>query len=301
VSVWWDDNSNNEDGFIVERKFGPSGAWGDPIALPPNADALGGLDNITPLPAPLEYCFRVKAINEISHSTWSNTACTKPALAARFQQTGATETTVSVAFTDNSLNEDRFILYRHSGTTRTEVASWPAQLNTATVMRKTISGLEPGSQYSFSVDAVNDVGFSRSSTLVAETDEPEPQPATVSVSLQRQPVIAGNIPYRSQFPPLGVGSGRLTQVRFPQTGSADRTLYFVRQGRSTAECNNPSAVVPITEGQTTTPDQLEAIFGQEQPTYEVSILVNRPLVFTACINPGTAPDFVSIQITVIRN
>jgi len=124
-------------------------------------------------------------------------------------------------------------------------------------------------------------------------DSPGPQKRTVP--LQRQIIWEGSIPYLGRFPALGVvPRGRLLQIRVPRV-ALNRTVYFVKAGHSSAECNNPNAVVPVNEGQSTTPAQINEIFGRSEP--EFSTL--QPLTFVACISPtGQAPDWINIEITV---
>jgi hypothetical protein len=124
-----------------------------------------------------------------------------------------------------------------------------------------------------------------------------PGPSIRTVSLQRQMVWEGFIPYLGRFPAFGVvPPGRLLKIRIPQIGPVDLTVYFVKAGRSTTECNNPNAVVPLNEGQSTTPTQINAIFGQTEPRFSTTA----PLTFVACIgiNSGEAPDWRNIEITV---
>jgi hypothetical protein len=126
---------------------------------------------------------------------------------------------------------------------------------------------------------------------------PEPEPTTRPVTLQRQSIPGpGPIPYRGEFPDFGVvPPGRLTQIRVPQVGPSDLEVRFVKHGRSTAECNNPAAVVVVREGQSTTPEMVNAIFGVSEPRFSTT----SPLVFTACVGTtGPLPNFVNTQITV---
>jgi hypothetical protein len=110
-------------------------------------------------------------------------------------------------------------------------------------------------------------------------------------------VWEGFIPYLGRFPAFGVvPPGRLLRIRVPQVGPVDLSVYFVKAGRSTTECNNHNAVVPVNEGQSTTPAQIAAIFGQSEPNFSTV----RPLTFVACIatTAGEAPNWRNIEITV---
>jgi hypothetical protein len=76
----------------------------------------------------------------------------------------------------------------------------------------------------------------------------------------------------------------------------DHSIYFVKAGHWTTECNNPNAVVPVSEGQSTTPAQITAIYGQSQPNFSTT----NPLPFVACIatTAGQPPDWIDIEITI---
>lgn len=129
----------------------------------------------------------------------------------------------------------------------------------------------------------------------ADIEDNEPTERTVT--LERQPVWEGFIPYLGRFPAFGVvPSGRMTQIRVPQIGPVDTTIYFVKAGRSTKECGNPEAVIPLDEGRSTTSQQIQAIFGQSEPRFSTT----SPLFFVACIgsSSGEIPNWRDIKITV---
>ncbi len=69
--VKWNDYSNNEDGFKVERRLGAKGAWVQIGVAGENATNLrdGGLAAST------QYCYRVRAFNRAGDSIYSNIAC----------------------------------------------------------------------------------------------------------------------------------------------------------------------------------------------------------------------------------
>jgi hypothetical protein len=90
-----------------------------------------------------------------------------------------------------------------------------------------------------------------------------------------------------------VPPGRLLDIRIPQIGFVD----FVKAGHSTQQCNDPDAVVPVNEGQSVTPDQIRAIFGQPEPHFSTA----RPLTFVACVGTaaGEALNWRNIEISVL--
>ncbi len=69
----WTDNSDNEDGFIVERKLGtdPDTSYLEIARTNPNIRAY---DDLT-VPSGDLHCYRVRAFNTAGQSNYSNTYC----------------------------------------------------------------------------------------------------------------------------------------------------------------------------------------------------------------------------------
>jgi hypothetical protein len=100
------------------------------------------------------------------------------------------------------------------------------------------------------------------------------------------------------FPSFGVKPpGRVLKIRFPQIGSVDTFLAFVKPGHSTEEFPDSNAFVVLTEGQSTTPAQMTAIFGVATPPYSTT----NPINFVAVLGEPLAfplPSWVNIEITI---
>ncbi len=114
VNLAWDDSSNNEDGFILERKYGSFDFTVIDSLLPNTTTYVDStvLDTTN-------YTYRVKAYNLLKQSGYSNTASvTTPlsTLAAPSSFTAALSQTflnhVELSWQDNSPNEDGFIIER---------------------------------------------------------------------------------------------------------------------------------------------------------------------------------------------
>ncbi|MBI5876005.1 MAG: peptidoglycan DD-metalloendopeptidase family protein [Chloroflexi bacterium] len=69
--VKWNDYSNNEDGFKIERRTGAKGAWAQVGTVGENATNLrdAGLAPST------QFCYRMRAFNRAGDSTYSNITC----------------------------------------------------------------------------------------------------------------------------------------------------------------------------------------------------------------------------------
>lgn len=71
VLLSWKDNSNNEEGFHLERSHDGGTTWVPLVALP--ADLQGYID--TWVEPGAEYCYRVRAHNSNGNSDWAEPAC----------------------------------------------------------------------------------------------------------------------------------------------------------------------------------------------------------------------------------
>jgi len=71
LTLTWTDNSNNEDGFKIERKLGPGGSFSQ-IATA-GANSTSYVDSA--LADGTTYCYQVRAYNSPGDSAYSNEAC----------------------------------------------------------------------------------------------------------------------------------------------------------------------------------------------------------------------------------
>ncbi len=113
LDLSWQDNSNNENGFRIERKTGPGGVYTEIATVGANVTTYQD----TGLTANTEHCYRVRAYNTGGNSGYSNEDCTttNPTIPTSpgnltAGATGVNEVTLS--WTDNSNNEDGFIIVR---------------------------------------------------------------------------------------------------------------------------------------------------------------------------------------------
>lgn len=107
---------------------------------------------------------------------------------------------------------------------------------------------------------------------------------SASVPLSAQPVTQGWVPYLGSF---GGGTrGRLLDV---QNASQTATLLFLKPGRSTTQCGDPSATIPVAPRGRLTADQLKTLYGAATPALPVS--------FLACL---TTPTPQSISLTFLN-
>lgn len=180
IDLTWTDNSNNEDGFRVERCTGTAVFCdANPLGFAQIAQTTAPSYSDTSASASTTYSYRVKAFNGAFESAYSNTAeATTPAGSPPAAPSGLTATPgssgkgnnavrfVDLRWTDNSNNEDNFVVERCSGSTCTNfitLATLPANTTTfrdSSVARRTT--------YRYRVKARNAFGESASNIANAQ-------------------------------------------------------------------------------------------------------------------------------------
>jgi hypothetical protein len=204
---------------------------------------------------------------------------------------------LAVGWKDNSSYEDSFVV-RYSGTRAGGSPDSGGKSVGANSVTASLS-LIPEYTYNIHVAAVNSVGETASNAITVTVPPALPSPPeTVTVSLERQVIIEGPIPWLGAFPSLGVvPPGRVHKILFPQSGSVDTFLAFAKIGHSTEEFPDSNAFVTLTEGQSTTAAQMTAIFGVATPPYSTP----NPIYFVAVFGEPPSsplPNFVDIEITI---
>jgi len=178
VTLNWLDNSDNEDGFLIQRSIN-SGSFSQLVQLSSNVNNY--ID--TSVNQGTNYSYRILAFNIAGSSSDSNiaTVTTGIAPAAATELTAiATATTVEIMWNDNSNNETGFLIQRNVGagdfSELTQVAS-----NTSSYIDM---ALTPGESYGYRVIAFNATGSADFSNTANVTIDTIPNTASgVSASL----------------------------------------------------------------------------------------------------------------------
>jgi hypothetical protein len=133
---------------------------------------------------------------------------------------------------------------------------------------------------------------------------PPPQPAPpmpppgvhgiqkFTFQLQLVPVFQGPLPYAAQFPAPGLTlTPGMTLISLTNVNPLAVGLVTISTGHTTAQCfSDPKATVVLTQNGTTSPDNIQSIFGAKQPALPVNVV--------ACIAAGAqAPGFISLTAT----
>jgi hypothetical protein len=208
---------------------------------------------------------------------------TQPPPAAPIAPTGlritaSTANSITIVWNDNSNNERAFLIDWGKSGNLSNTASVAA--NTTS---RTFGNLTGDTSYCFRVQAETLFDVSPSTPQVCGRTSKETFDTTIS--LVRQQIIEGPVPYVGSFGPIFDGA-HLLNINFP---SPYPTL-LVKPGHSTEECNNSNAVV-VVQGDMTAAQKM-AIWG----TSNITITGNQQLVFVGCTSNPQLPDLIFVNI-----
>ncbi|NQU05792.1 MAG: hypothetical protein HQ568_06850, partial [Calditrichaeota bacterium] len=185
LSFSWDDVSDNEHGFVIDRSVGSDDNWLElPRLLP---DSIYYYDrDIQPL---TEYYYRIYAFNQMGNSDYSNiisaTSLIAPPLPPSGLDLAGNPTLVRIPLTwvDNSDNESGFIIERRA------VPSWNYTVlatleanNDSSMIYTDRFELEGNTEYGYHVAAFNSSGSSRWSLEKRITTPPVPPQAPINLT-----------------------------------------------------------------------------------------------------------------------
>ncbi len=195
ISLSWTDNSDNEDGFTLQRKSA-NDAYSNIAQL--TADVSSYTD--TNLVNGETYYYQIKAFNQTQESEYSNEASatvidepaeTVPAAPSRLSAKADSDSRITLTWRDNADNELGFKIERKTGAAAfTEIATVAA--NIRTYVNKT--GLSASTNYTYRVMAYNSKGNSPYSNEVsAATESPPMQIPAAPSNLSASAISASQI------------------------------------------------------------------------------------------------------------
>ncbi len=170
IDLTWADNSDNEDGFKVERSLSGVAGFAQIATVGANVTSYSdtGLEPGTP------YGYRVRAYNAAGSSAYSNIAITNtfdipPAAPSGLTATAVSSTQIDLSWVDNADNEDGFDIKRSLSAASgfAVIASVGADITTYQD-----TALSPSTTYYYRVSAYNSAGASGNSPTANATTSP---------------------------------------------------------------------------------------------------------------------------------
>jgi len=171
VDLSWKDNSDNESGFIIERKEG------NDVFAPADSDAVNTTvhedKNLKPN---TEYSYRVSSYNAAGVSNYSNEVKTKtlntaPSAPTDLTATPKSSSQIDLSWLDNSSNESGFIIERKEGND----VFVPADSDAVNTTVHEDKNLKPNTEYYYRVASYNEIGKSvYSNEVSAKTSDAAP-------------------------------------------------------------------------------------------------------------------------------
>ena len=164
ITLAWDDVSNNEDGFEVERKSGPAGTFSRIATVGAGVETYtnGGR------PEGTAYFYRVRAFNDIGDSAYSNEAelTTLSAAPTDLSATAINSRQVDLAWSDHSGGETGFKVERRSNPADPWAVVGTTGANITVFVDRTV---REETTYNYRVLATNAGGDSAPSNIASAT------------------------------------------------------------------------------------------------------------------------------------
>ena len=169
INLTWADNSNNETGFIIERSPNGVDTWTQVAA--PLANATSASDTSAGLALNTTYYYRIRSVDALGPSSNSTvasaTTASTPANPSNLVATAvANALTINLTWSDNSTNEDGFIIERSPDGSTNWTSVGTAAAN-ATSFSDTTAGLTANTTFYYRVRATDSVLGSSGNSNVA--------------------------------------------------------------------------------------------------------------------------------------
>ena len=231
------------------------------------------------------YCYALEAWKNDKIYAESKIICTdrrgiNPPSIVKGIETSTPYNSFRITWEDDSSIEDGFYL----GVSIFQTAEFIRKIKVVGKNRESflLTNLLPNTQYYVAVTAYDFYGESvRNGTRIKTSKSPEITPEqeikTFTLNLNRQEIIKGMIPYFGRFPVIGsTTNGKLEKVKLL---SQWPTLYFVKPGFNTSQCNQSNKVVVLNPSNELSSSQMQTLFGSIKPSL--------PIDFVACAEATT--------------
>ena len=302
ITLAWDDVSNNEDGFEVERKSGPAGTFSRIATVGVDVETYADAGR----PEGTTYFYRVRAFNDIGDSAYSNEAelMTLSAAPTGLSATAINSREVDLAWSDHSGGETGFKVERRSPPAAAWAVVGTTGANVTVFVDRTV---REETTYDYSVLATNAGGDSAPSNIASATTPvltiPDPPTGLQAVAVssfsvdlawtdnsydedgfrvERKTGVDGTW--------AQVGSAGPDVAAFRDSGLTDDTTYFYRIGAF----NNAGESSYSNEAGATTPEYRPRL---RVPITDIAFgnvnICDVTVMMTTLHNDGAAPLTVS--------
>ncbi|MFH1228250.1 MAG: fibronectin type III domain-containing protein [Planctomycetota bacterium] len=257
INLSWNDNSNNEESFKIERKTDASGTYAEITSVAANTQSYS--DNVMDGST---YYYRVRAYNANGYSTYSNEASADIPFSApsALNTTSVLAIQINISWIDNSLSEDGYKIERDSGSGYSLIATVGANINTYSD-----TGLIEGTVYSYRVKAYKSAEETAYTNVISATTTLTP-PSSLNVAVISSSQInltwTDNTDNETGYKierKTGLG-GTYSQIAtvnanisaYSNTGLVDGATYYYRvraynANTNSAYSNEASDVIPLNE------------------------------------------------------
>jgi ELWxxDGT repeat protein len=247
IDLTWNDNSNNETGFKIERKTGIGGTYSEITTM---GAGVTSFSNIAGLTSGTTYYYRVRATNQAGQSAYSSevfaTTYSVPATPTALMTNPGNGPKIIIVWNDNSSNETQFLIERKIGIAGTFFHHLAIGANAGTSgYAEDTSPLTAGTQYFYRIRASNPAGYSAYSNessvvmlpniTVSASDAGAAESGDPCVFTLTRDVTAGSVTVN-----IGLDGSALNGIDYPLT---PLTVVF-NDGSATASL----AITPTSDG-----------------------------------------------------
>jgi hypothetical protein len=203
VILVWQDNSNNEDGFKIERSINVPHGFQEIAEVMANISAFID-DEIAPV---TKYYYRVRSFNDAGFSAYSNIVMVETPRAPAAPSNlvagllSGTPPLVALLWQDNSQGEEGFKIERSTIGSTEGFSTIKTVGPNITFLVDTL--LSPNTTYWYRVAAFGSLGASLYSNVAQITTPPSGDPAVVTIESASSEVPAQNIAINVPDQPLG--------------------------------------------------------------------------------------------------